>query len=237
MNIHKLSQSSEVDLTVARYLADKIKANPALNLGLATGSTYIPLYQSLVRMIQEEAISLDQVHTFNLDCYADQDPGDESSFQSFMQRHFFGPLSMNPSQVHFPEFKDAIDYGKYDQIIEEAGGLDIVLLGIGVNAHIAFNEPGTPFQSKTHRIPLAKATLDANESFFRDGMVPKEAITMGISTILSARQIILVAKGESKANAIYDMVHAPIGKNVPATALRQHSNVDVYVDEKAALHL
>jgi glucosamine-6-phosphate deaminase len=237
MKIHKEMSGKHIDDIVASYLSKKIKANPTINLGLATGSTYIPLYQTLVAQIKAQDIDVSKLKTFNLDCYADQNPADESSFQSFMNRHLFHPLNILPHQVHFPEYLGVSDYGKYDDLIDRAGGLDIVLLGIGVNAHIAFNEPGTPFSSKTHKVLLAEETIESNEVFFKDKKIPKEGITMGISTVLSARQIILVAKGESKANAIYDMMYAGVSVEVPATALRNHPNVDVYVDPAAGYHL
>ena len=237
MRIHKETSASDIDDKVAASLARSIKENPALRIGLATGSTYIPLYQKLVEIITSEEIDVSFLKTFNLDRYADQDEADEASFQTFMREHLFEPLNIKKQQVHFPAYKDDSDYGVYDSIINQEGGLDVILLGIGVNAHIAFNEPGTPFNSKTHKVLLAKETLESNEVFFKDKKIPKEGITMGISTILAAKTIILVAKGESKANAIYDMVYAGISVEVPATALRNHPAVDVYLDPLAAMHL
>ena len=237
MKLHKEISSTHIDERVAEYLARLIKNHSSLRVGLATGTTYIPLYEKLVKIIKDEKIDVTHLKTFNLDCYADQDPNDEQSFQFFMQTHLFGPLNIHPDQIHFPEYHDDSDYGKYDALIDQAGGLDVVLLGIGVNAHIAFNEPGTPFSSKTHKVSLAKATLESNEVFFKDKKIPSEGITMGIATILSAKHIILIAKGESKANAIYDMVYSGISFEVPATALRNHPQVDVYVDPAAGYHI
>lgn len=237
MKLHKEISATHIDDKVASYLANQIKLNPTIRLGLATGSTYAPLYQKLVAIIQENKIDVTQIKTFNLDCYADQDAEDESSFQSFMKKHLFDPLKIQSHQVHFPAYDNVNHYGKYDTLIDETGGLDVVLLGIGVNAHIAFNEPGTPFSSKTHKVLLAKETIESNEVFFKDKKIPKEGITMGIATILSAKQIILIAKGESKANAIYDMVYSGISVEVPATALRKHPSVDVYLDPAASYHL
>lgn len=237
MKLHKEMSAHHIDDVVAETLAQQIKDNPTLCLGLATGSTYIPLYEKLVAVIREKKIDTRQLKTFNLDCYADQDPEDEASFQFFMQKHLFGPLGITERQIHFPRYESDLDYGKYDTLIDEAGGLDVVLLGIGVNAHIAFNEPGTPFSSKTHKVLLAKETLASNEIFFQGKKIPKEGITMGIATILAAQKIILVAKGESKANAVYDMVYGGVSFQVPATALRNHPDVDVYLDPAAAYHL
>lgn len=231
MKINKLDKAHEIDILVANKVAELITKTPAINLGLATGSTYINIYKSCVEALKSKKIDVSQMSTFNLDRYYNQSKHDDSSFEAFMHRHFFDPLDLNPKQYHFPYFETDADYGKYDAVINEAGGLDVIMLGIGVNAHIAFNEPGTPFSSKTHKIELADSTLDNNKEFFTDtDPIPKEAVTMGISTILSAKKIILVAKGQNKANAIHDMIHTPIRESVPATALRLHDDVEVYVD-------
>ena len=233
MNVQQLD-NQEIDAKVARFIADAIKTSKHMNLGLATGSTYIQFYKELVSIILQEDIPIGSIKTFNLDKYFNQNPNTNSSFESFMDRHLFKPLAFQEDQTFFPEYESSADYGSYDQLINAQGGIDILLLGIGVNAHIAFNEPGTPFSSKTHKIELAPSTIESNKEFFDDHeIIPKEAVTMGISTILNAKKIILMAKGENKANAIHDMIHAPISESVPATALRLHENVEVYVDKEA----
>ncbi len=234
MDINRLNKPHEIDVLLANKVAEMIANKPTINLGLATGSTYINFYKACVEQLNTQSIEVSQLQTFNLDRYFDQTVDDDSSFEAFMHTHFFDPLNLNPTQTHFPYIEQESDTGKYDQLIDQAGGLDVILLGIGVNAHIAFNEPGTPFTSKTHRITLADSTIETNKEFFTTHeSMPKEAVTMGISTILSAKKIILVAKGANKAQAISDMIHAPISESVPATALRLHENVEVYVDEAA----
>ena len=234
MDVNRLNKPHEIDVLLANKVAEIIVKNPQVNLGLATGSTYINFYKTLVDRIKKEKIDISKISTFNLDRYYNQSMEDDSSFEAFMHQHFFDPLDIKASQYHFPYYDTDSDYGKYDAIINEAGGLDIILLGIGVNAHIAFNEPGTPFSSKTHKIELAPSTIENNKEYFNGHEpIPSEAVTMGISTILSAKQIILVAKGQNKANAIHDMIRAPISESVPATALRLHEHVEVYVDAEA----
>jgi len=234
MDINRLNKPHEIDVLLANKVAEYIQEKPDINLGLATGSTYIGFYQTCVDLLKNKKMDVRSLKTFNLDRYYNQSIEDDSSFEAFMHQYFFDPLKIHEDQIHFPYFQNDEDYGRYDTIIEMAGGLDVILLGIGVNAHIAFNEPGTPFTSKTHKIELAPSTIDSNKEFFNGHeSIPKEAVTMGISTILNAKKIILVAKGENKAQAIHDMIHAPISESVPATALRLHENVEVYVDKEA----
>lgn len=233
MHINTFDKAHEIDHILAKDIAEMIAKNPRLNLGLATGSTYLNFYKFCVSHLKKENIQVDQMQTFNLDRYYNQPASAPSSFETFMHTHFFAPLNLSSQQTHFPAYESDADYGNYDTIIDDYGGLDVILLGIGVNAHIAFNEPGTPFSSKTHKVMLSPSTLKINQEHFENSDVPKEAITMGISTILSAKKIILVAKGENKANAIYDMMHSPIHESVPATALRLHDNVQIYVDQAA----
>lgn len=234
MKIKQCESPQNIDKFLADQLVESINENPTINLGLPTGGTYTPFYQTSVDRLKQTNTDTSSIKTFNLDRYYNQSIKDHSSFEAFMHRHFFEPLSLEKSQTHFPYFNSDDDYGLYDTIIDDAGGLDIILLGIGVNGHIAFNEPGTPFNSKTHKVALTSSTIETNKSFFNPKEdVPTEAVTMGISTILNAKKVILVAKGFSKANAVYDMMNHRIHESVPSTALRLHENVEVYVDEAA----
>jgi len=234
MNINRFKSSENIDRYLAEQMVESIHQNPQMNMGLPTGGTYIGFYEKTTHEILKSAIDVKSIQTFNLDRYHNQPKEDDSSYETFMRRHFFNPLDINAHQTHFPYYESPQDYGKYDQIIDNSGGLDIILLGIGVNAHIAFNEPGTSFESKTHKVMLSPSTINSNQTFFESkDQMPKEAVTMGISTILNAKKVILVAKGLNKAKAVYKMIYDRINESVPATALRLHENVEVYVDKEA----
>lgn len=213
-------------------------------LGLATGGTMEPVYQALVQLILERQIDLSNVITFNLDEYLDLSVDDPQSYHSFMYQHLFreilysdnNPHGIKQENIHFPS-PENVD--SYDSLIVQYGGIDLQLLGIGRNGHIGFSEPGTPFHSKTMIISLQESTRQDNARFF-DGnldIVPKEAVTMGINTILSAKQILLLAFGESKAEAMMHTITGPITEDVPATALREHINTHIFLDPPAASKL
>jgi len=230
----------------ARIVADAIERlinwNPDFVLGLATGSSPIPLYNELVSRkggIDRDPIEWLAVTTFNLDEYHPIDPAHPDSYRSFMHRHFFDLLGQEPHHIHLldGQAKDVEDHcRKYEQSIIDAGGIDLQILGIGNNAHIAFNEPGSPFDSRTRRVELDKATRQANKRFFDDDItkVPTHALTMGMGTIMAARQIFLLASGEAKAQAIANAVEGPVTTRVPASALQLHGNATFVVDPAAA---
>ncbi len=212
-------------------------------LGLATGSSPVKVYKELIRKHREEGLSFENVVTFNLDEYYPILKSSPKSYHFFMHHHLFSHLDIDPANVHIPDGELPLDEiqgfcNEYEQKIGSYGGLDLQLLGIGRTGHIGFNEPGSYLESKTRLIKLASLTLqDAAEDFGREELVPKRAITMGVSSVLKARKIILMAWGEKKAPIIKQAIEGPVIEDVPATFLQKHPNVEAIIDANAALHL
>ncbi|WP_251716370.1 glucosamine-6-phosphate deaminase [Lactobacillus agrestimuris] len=208
--------------------------NGAKVLGLATGSTPETLYQNWV----ESDLNCSDLISINLDEYVGLKPDNPQSYHYFMQKHLFDKKPFKKTYVPDGMTEDVKSFCKeYDQIIKD-NPIDIQLLGIGRNGHIAFNEPGTPFTSTTHEVKLTENTIKANSRFFDNiDEVPKSAICMGIANIMSAKKIVLMAFGEKKAHAIKEMLEGEISEEVPATILQKHPDVTVICDEAAAQEL
>jgi glucosamine-6-phosphate deaminase len=233
------------DLEMNRKAADVIIAEwrrkPDLVLGLATGGTMIGLYKHLAARYQKEQLDFSQVTTFNLDEYYPIPPEHPQSYHFFMQDHFFRFVNIPPKQIHLLNGQAEHiekECEQYEQLIQSKGGIDLQILGIGGNGHIGFNEPGTPFTSCTHKISLAKGTIQANARFFEHAsQVPQHALTMGINTIMSCKKILLLASGKQKAAAISAAFLGPIREEVPASVLQLHPDVTVLMDQQAAANL
>lgn len=223
---------------VSTLVYQHIKAKPAAVLGLATGGTMEPIYAALVAKLQQQPLPLEKLTTFNLDEYVGLSAAHPQSYHYFMQQHLFAPLGLAPSQVHLPDGNcrnSAEECHAYSEQIAAAGGLDLQLLGIGSNGHIGFNEPGTPFDCNTHEIELTPQTRQDNLRFFADAAeVPTHAITMGICEIMAAREVILVATGQRKADIIAQLYASGVDEQLPASVLKQHLNLKVIIDEDAA---
>ncbi|MEM8864255.1 MAG: glucosamine-6-phosphate deaminase [Planctomycetota bacterium] len=229
---------------VARQIAAMIQGRAAEGrmcvLGLATGSSPTGVYNELIRLHREEGLSFANVITFNLDEYFPMQPEELQSYVRFMNEHLFDHVDINPKNAHVPDGtlgEDAVaDYcRRYEAMIEEAGGIDLQLLGIGRTGHIGFNEPGSGKTSRTRLITLDRVTRrDAASDFFGEENVPRRAITMGVGTILDARQVVLMAWGEGKAQIIRDAVEGEISTSVAASFLQEHANAEVVLDEAAA---
>lgn len=218
-----------------------IRENPEVVLGLATGSTPLGLYRELVEMAQRGVVDLSKVITFNLDEYYRIKKEDPQSYYYYMQQNFWGPAAISPERAHIPngDSDDAIaECRRYEQKIKEAGGIDLQILGIGVNGHIGFNEPGESLHLKTHLVRLSDETIAANSRFFDKATdVPRMALTMGMGTIMKARRILLLAAGSSKASAIRDSVSGLLSTKVPASLLQVHHRVTVMADREAGQYL
>lgn len=237
MKITVLPTKKEVEKYVAQLFLAQVKAQPQSVLGLATGGTMVPIYETLIRESQRQHIDFSQVTTVNLDEYVGLSSKDEQSYHYYMQHLLFKHL--NITQAYLPK-GDAQNLQQqcrdYEQLIHSLGGVDLQLLGIGENGHIAFNEPGTSFESVTHVVNLAPSTIRANSRFFEGQLdkVPTKAITMGIKTILSAKKIVLVALGSNKANIMQQLLNLSIPtEEIPASSLLHHPNVEVIMDEAA----
>ena len=235
--------SAAVAKQIAVLIRDKQKKNQKCVLGLATGSTPKSLYAELVRMHKEEKLSFKNVITFNLDEYYPIDNKALQSYNRFMRVNLFNHIDINPKNIHIPNGEVRKEDIKshcreYEKMIEDAGGIDLQILGIGQNGHIGFNEPGSGFHSKTRLINLDNSTRIANSYEFANiSEVPRLAITMGIGTILKAKRIVLMAWGEIKAQVIKKSVEEEITEHVPASLLQNHDNVTFVVDESAASEL
>ena len=227
---------------IATLIKDKQAKKENCVLGMATGSTPILLYKELVRLHKEEGLSFKNVITINLDEYYPINKTAYQSYWSFMHRHLFSQVDINPENIHIPngewaEEKIKEHYAGYEQIIEKSGGIDLQILGIGKNGHIGFNEPGSSFHSKTRVIHLDQQTRIANTYEFHDlNKVPKLAITVGISSIMKAKKIVLLAWG-SKADIVAKAVEGNITEQVPASVLQNHDDCTFVIDEIAATDL
>jgi glucosamine-6-phosphate deaminase len=230
--------------TIAREMADLILARQKEKrhavLGLATGSTPIPLYAELVRLHREENLSFGNVVTFNLDEYFPMRPDNPRSYHHFMRAHLFDLVDIPAPNIHLldgtiPETSWEEHCDDYEREIKKTGGIDFQILGIGRTGHIGFNEPGSSNFSRTRFVELDELTRqDAAKDFGGLEHTPRFALSMGVSTILKAKCIVIMAWGEGKAEIVNTALHGEISEEVPATFLRTHGNVQFVVDEAAA---
>lgn len=228
---------------VAAEISRLIRSRSATVLGLATGSTPLPLYQELIRLHREEGLSFKSVTSFNLDEYLGLGREHPESYWSFMHRHLFDHIDILPENIHLPSGDIGADEihshcAAYEAAIQKAGGIDYQVLGIGRTGHIGFNEPGTPIDARTQRIHLDEITRqDAAPAFGGIDKVPTEAITMGCGTILAARRIALLAWGAKKASIVREAIEGGITDRVSASFLQTHPNATFFLDREAASEL
>jgi glucosamine-6-phosphate deaminase len=232
---------------VAARIASLIEANDASSrpavLGFATGSTPLDVYRELIRLHREKGLSFRRVVSFNLDEYYPMDPESLHSYHRYMWENFFAHVDIDPANVHIPrgdipENEIEAHCHDYERAIERAGGIDIQLLGIGRTGHIGFNEPGSGRDSRTRLVYLDTVTRrDAAADFFGEDNVPLKAITMGVATILDAREVILMATGEHKARILRRAIEGPVDPDVAATYLQEHPHATIYLDLPAAAEL
>ncbi len=237
----------EIARTVAGRIAEIVRTKTAEGerpvLGLATGSTPLGVYRELIRLHREEGLDLSSVVTFNLDEYYPMDPESLQSYHRFMRESFFDHVNVRPENIHIPrgdldEAETDAHCAAYERAIAEAGGIDFQLLGIGRSGHVGFNEPGAGRESETRLVFLDSLTRkDAAADFFGEQNVPLQAVTMGIGTILRAREIALLATGEHKSPIVRRAVEGTVHSDVPATYLQEHPNATFYLDAAAAAHL
>lgn len=214
-----------------------INNKPNSILGLATGSTPKTLYKELIRAYEDGKVSFKNVKSFNLDEYVGLPVDHPQSYRYFMQENLFDSIDIKPENTFVPDGYRTTDEDMiaYDSAISKAGGIDLQLLGIGVNGHIAFNEPGTPFNSLTHVVELTEDTRKVNSRFFNSiDEVPTHAVCMGIRTIMNTKNIILIALGKNKAEAVKETIYGQITTMCPSTVLQLHPNVTIFADSEAA---
>lgn len=237
MNLIEVKDYEEMSAKAAEYLVNKVRTSPKITLGLATGGTPEGTYRNIIEDHRHNHTSYHHVTTFNLDEYVGLSGDHPNSYRYFMNKNLFDHIDIQKSNTYVPR-GDAHDIQKecldYEKLLENKGGIDLQLLGIGSNGHIGFNEPGTPFDSKTHLVELAPSTREANARYFSSPeQVPTQAISMGISTIMKAKEILLLVSGENKSKALAQLLHDEITENNPASVLKNHPNVTIIADHKA----
>lgn len=228
----------EMSLRAAELFSELIKNKPDCVLGLATGGTPVEMYKNLIRMNKEGKVDFSKVKSINLDEYKGLSGNHDQSYRYFMNTNLFNHININKDNTFVPNglAKDIEKECKnYDERIEQIGGIDIQLLGIGNNGHIGFNEPAEFLNTRTHLTQLTEGTIEANARFFdKIEEVPTEAITMGLGGIMKAKKIVLIASGEGKANIISKILEGKITTDIPATLLQVHPDVTIIVDKAAA---
>lgn len=230
----KILDKNEIEKIVANRICSLIKNKPSLVLGLATGSTPVGVYKKLIEKYKNNKVSFKDVKTFNLDEYVGLDNCHNQSYNFFMCSNLFDHIDIKKENTNFPDNKSN-NPSKYDDKIALAGGIDFQILGIGSNGHIAFNEPGTDFNSLTHMVELTDSTIKDNSRFFNSvSEVPTKAVSMGLKSIMNAKEIVLIALGKNKSKAIASLLKDEPNISLPASILKTHKNVTIYCDEEAA---
>lgn len=231
-----VGSEQEISKLIAEEFIKQINAKPNCVLGLATGTSPLGVYANLIKANKEGRVSFKNVATFNLDEYIGLEGTHVQSYRYFMNVNLFDHVDIDKNKTHV--LKGVGDYEayikQYDDEIASFGGIDLQILGIGSDGHIAFNEPGTPFGSLTHVAELAESTIKDNSRLFNDiSEVPTRAATMGLQSIMNARKIVLIATGKNKAKAIHDLLKGPMTEQVPCSILQKHPDCTIYVDEEA----
>lgn len=227
----------EMSLKASELVKEVLISKPNCVLGLATGTTPIGLYQNLIKAYKAGEISFKNVVSANLDEYVGLEKSHNQSYDYFMAHNLFDQVDMKKENINIPNgMAKNLDEecARYDNFLKE-NTQDLQILGIGSNGHIGFNEPGTDFNSNTHVVELSKSTIKDNSRLFEDiSLVPTKAVTMGISQIMNAKEVIILASGKNKAQAVYNMVKAKPSTNCPASVLQNHPNCILIVDTDAA---
>ena len=242
MEIRRFATAGEMVLAVAHHVVSAVHRRPDLVLGVPAGRSPLGVYEELGRMRAAGAVDFSRVTAFAVDEFVGLDRSHHGSFHRFISEHLLAGVNIPTHQFHSlngaANDPDA-ECERYEAAIDHAGGVGLQLLGIGVNGHIGFNEPANALVARTHRVTLLEATRRANAAQFGgdEARVPREALTMGIGTILKAEAVILIASGAGKAESVERMIRGPITTQVPASFLQTHRRVDVYVDEAAASRL
>ena len=238
MKICIFENAQEAAVAGANIIAEVIKAQEKTVLGLATGSTPVPMYKELIAKNASGELDFTNVYSYNLDEYIGLDGTHDQSYRYFMNDNLFDHININKANTHVPcgtGADHAADAAAYDAAIEAEGGIDVQVLGIGNNGHIGFNEPGAVFYKGTHVVDLTDSTIDANKRFFatRDE-VPKQAITLGVGGIMNAKKVILLAFGKGKAEAVKALVKGEIDPQCQASILQLHNDTTLLLDKDSA---
>ncbi len=237
MRIIRAKDYAEVSSKTANLLLAQVNLKPRAVMGLATGGSPVGAYQKIVEAYQNGDVDFSEVTTINLDEYRGISREHPQSYWSFMQEHLMKHVNLRKDHIFIPdgENMDAEAVcGAYDSVIEKSGGIDLQLLGIGLDGHIGFNEPADHFEKNTHCVELTESTIEANQRFFDSkDQVPRQAYTMGILPIMQARKVVLIANGENKADILQRAFFGPVTPQVPASILQLHPDVTLIADEAA----
>lgn len=229
---------NEISKVASKLICDEINKNPNITLGLATGSSPIGTYKELINLYNDGKVDFSKVKSFNLDEYYNLPKSNKQSYDYFMKENLFNHINIDLNNTSIPNglAKDIkSECEQYDLSILNNGGIDLQILGIGSNAHIAFNEPSNTFKLGTSLVNLTESTIQANSRFFEKVEdVPTQAISMGIGSIFKAKKIILIASGKSKAQAIYNTIYGDINPQIPSSILQLHNDVTLILDEDSA---
>lgn len=237
MRIYQCEDYNTMSRKAAGIISAQIILKPDSVLGLATGSTPIGAYKELIKQHQQGDLSFAAVRSVNLDEYAGLSPEHDQSYRYFMQTNLFDHVDILPENTNVPNGlaeDPQAECIRYNELIEQLGGIDLQLLGIGHNGHIGFNEPDDEFKKTTHLVDLTQSTIDANSRFFESkDLVPRQAFTMGIGNIMAARAVLIVANGIGKADIVLKAFNGPVTPEVPASILQFHPNVILIGDKEA----
>jgi len=237
--VRTFESADQAAVALADRVKEAIARKPDLVLGLPAGRSPVGAYAALRRLYGQGQVDFSRVTTFNLDEFAGIDSGHPGSFRRFMEEHLFGGVNANPARVRFLDGAAAdldAECDRYEAAIERAGGIDLQIVGIGANGHVGFNEPGDTLVARTHRVALHEVTRRENAALFggNPSGVPREALSMGMGTILRAAEIVLIATGERKARCIERTVRGPLTTRLPASFLQTHRQVELFIDRAAA---
>lgn len=237
MNVVKLKDPKEISIKVAEIFIDQINKKPDSVLGFATGSSPVETYKRIIENYENGKVSLKNITTFNLDEYCGLQKDNENSYYYFMKDNLFGKTDVDFSKVNFLSGTSGdieAECKAYEDAIAKAGGIDIQLLGVGTNGHIGFNEPSDSFTDGPFKVKLTQSTIDSNSKYFENGDMPTHALTMGIGDIMRAKKIVLIATGDSKAQAVYNMIKGEVTPSCPASVLQNHPDATIFIDEESA---
>ncbi len=238
MNVLIYNTEEQIGIAAGNYMCGQVLQKPNSVLGLATGSTPLKPYSQMIELYKKGVVDFSKVTTFNLDEYVNLDVNDKNSYHSFMHENLFNHINIPAENINFLDgnAKDPEEEcRRYEEKIKAAGGIDIQLLGIGSNGHIAFNEPADCFQRWSHVVTLKESTVKDNSRFFKSiDEVPTQALTMGIGSIMQAKKILIIAIGENKAKAIKQLIDGNVTPMCPASVLQFHTDVTLMLDKAAA---
>ncbi|KEI97273.1 glucosamine-6-phosphate deaminase [Clostridium botulinum A2B7 92] len=241
MRIIVVDNYEEMSKKAAAMIASQVILKPDSVLGLATGDTPIGMYKEIIDIYKNEKMDFSKVRTFNLDEYYGLNRENPQSYYYYMMNNLFNHVNIDENNINIPNgMADNIEIEckEYERKIDKAGGIDLQILGIGVNGHIGFNEPNISFESETHLVNLNEKTIESNSRFFSSKEeVPTKAISMGIKSIIHSKKIILLACGSAKSNAVSKAINGKINPNIPASILQLHRDVVVIIDKEAASKL